>query len=321
MWIFMQGLLVGLSLIHISVGANTLPFVSESRIINGSEVSWENTRYQVSVRYKERDELEFGKGHTCGGSLVAPNLVLTAAHCVWDDGNKVYRNASDFVIVMGNVDRTVELNSLKLDVREIAPSSTFDPATFRDDIAIMVLNEPVPDSYTRATLIELNENPNIEEGTLCLVSGWGITEDGELAQHLRALEAPILNRTRCSENYGSSIIQDGMMCAGYFEGMRDSCTADSGGPLMCDNRLVGIVSFGTGCALPKYPGVYTNVAKYIEWFRSSNESIQLRYHMHNTTNGTGTHSLNTATSFGYNASFISLMILVLSIFSKLMSLF
>lgn len=79
------------------------------------------------------------------------------------------------------------------------------------------------------------------------------------------VEVPIVNKTVCSMNYGSETLLDGMLCAGYMSGESDACTGDSGGPLVCGGKLVGIVSFGLGCAMPGYPGVYTNVAYYYDW--------------------------------------------------------
>lgn len=83
---------------------------------------------------------------------------------------------------------------------------------------------------------------------------------------LRTVDLPLIDIDDCRKKtkYGSSV-QMGMMCAGYLEGEKDACKGDSGGPLVCQGLQAGIVSWGTGCANPLYPGVYTNVAFYKNW--------------------------------------------------------
>lgn len=83
MFNYLKGILGCLSLIVVLARANALPSNVESRIINGTQVTWNSTRYQVSVRLEAVDRLFFGAGHLCGGALVASNVVLTASHCIW----------------------------------------------------------------------------------------------------------------------------------------------------------------------------------------------------------------------------------------------
>lgn len=78
---------------------------------------------------------------------------------------------------MGSVDRTMKYgNTLKIPVREIVMTSNVDPSIFRDDFAILILNQSVPENYTGASIIQMNENRTLPEGTKCTVSGWGVTE-------------------------------------------------------------------------------------------------------------------------------------------------
>ena len=97
---------------------------------------------------------------------------------------------------------------------------------------------------------------------LSVVSGWGtLSSGGSLPSQLQAVEVYITSRSACDRAYA---IYDGitvnMICAGVTGGGKDSCQGDSGGPLVVNGVLVGIVSWGNGCALAKYPGVYSNVA-------------------------------------------------------------
>ncbi|KAM7347486.1 trypsin eta-like [Cochliomyia hominivorax] len=241
----------------------------DSRIINGEEVKWNNTRYQVSIRLESLDRFIYGIGHLCGGSIIADNAILTAAHCIWNPSSNSFYSANNFSIVLGNLDRTLKnYNSLKFKVKNIITGPTFNYNNFKNDLAIMFLNQSIPNSFLAAEVIDLNNKPVIEEGKKCIVTGWGLTENQTFTRKLMFLEVPIINRTTCSLNYGAETILDGMLCAGYMNGRGDACTGDSGGPLVCDNKLVGIVSFGLGCAMKGYPGVYTNVAYYLDWIES-----------------------------------------------------
>lgn len=90
---------------------------------------------------------------------------------------------------------------------------------------------------------------------------------------LMTVQVPIISRSECSLNY--AITKD-MLCAGYMQGGRDACTADSGGPLICNNKLAGIVSYGIGCALEGYPGIYTNVGYFLDWLRQNTDLSYLK---------------------------------------------
>lgn len=82
-----------------------------------------------------------------------------------------------------------------------------------------------------------------------------------------SLDVPILDNGYCKERYQDWFL-DGMMCAGYKEGERDACEGDSGGPMVCDGLLTGVVSYGNDCALPGYPGIYADVTYYHDWIKS-----------------------------------------------------
>ncbi|CAG2170838.1 unnamed protein product, partial [Oppiella nova] len=95
-------------------------------------------------------------------------------------------------------------------------------------------------------------------GSVATVTGWGVNADYKLPEKLQTVDVPVLDRATCISDYKSSI-SDYMFCAGYDEGKRDHCYADSGGPLKFNNTLIGIVSWALGCAEPHHPGVYTRL--------------------------------------------------------------
>lgn len=97
------------------------------------------------------------------------------------------------------------------------------------------------------------------------VAGWGTTCEGcDGTNILRFVSVPVISNAQCNTMYGGRITT-GMLCAGFPEGGRDACQMDSGGPLTFNNQLIGVVSWGTGCARPNAPGVYARVAHYRNW--------------------------------------------------------
>ncbi|TMW42922.1 hypothetical protein DOY81_011994 [Sarcophaga bullata] len=122
------------------------------RIINGTEASAENTKFQVSIRLKRYDNT-FGNGHICGGTLVGLNKVLTAAHCLYNADKKRYRKANEFVVVMGTLNRYQRVNGTIVSaVKSIAYMNTFNMDTMRDDIGIMFLKTGLPANRTHLTI-------------------------------------------------------------------------------------------------------------------------------------------------------------------------
>ncbi|MEE6487011.1 hypothetical protein FKM82_014769 [Ascaphus truei] len=107
-------------------------------------------------------------------------------------------------------------------------------------------------------------------GTQCLISGWGNTLSNgvHFPDFLQCLDAPILTDQECRDAYPKKITKN-MICLGYLEGGKDSCQVDSGGPVACNGELQGVISWGAGCALPGFPGVYAKVCNYISWIEET----------------------------------------------------
>ncbi|XP_040298480.1 trypsin-like [Bufo bufo] len=107
-------------------------------------------------------------------------------------------------------------------------------------------------------------------GTTCLISGWGNTlrSGTNYPDLLQCLNAPILTASQCSSAYPGEITSN-MICIGYLEGGKDSCQGDTGGPVVCNGQLHGVVSWGYGCALRNFPGVYTKVCNFNSWISST----------------------------------------------------
>jgi transmembrane serine protease 9 len=201
-------------------------------------------------------------GHFCGGAFVAPDWVITAAHCV-------YSSAADKIQILGGTNALDKGGVLHF-VNRIVVHEKYDRDTQDYDVALLRLDR----KFTARTipLLTLAEAGRLAApGTLAVVAGWGLTdESGEVSNILRHVTVELVSRQICNgiASYSGSI-SELQICAGFPQGGKDSCQGDSGGPLMVSdgNRhvLAGIVSFGEGCGRPNKYGVYTNTAAIQSW--------------------------------------------------------
>ncbi|GAB2821101.1 serine protease [Lentzea nigeriaca] len=188
----------------------------------------------------------------CGGALVAPDKVMTAAHCATLKGvlGRNQRPAEQLRVIAGRTDLRDSSGGIEAAVAAVWRHPDYREVTQGDDVAVLTLARALP--YRTVALGEVGD-----EG---VVLGWGRTaETSPPAMTLRKVTVPILSDSECvlmEPDYRPGA----MLCAG--RGGRDACTGDSGGPLVVRGRLAGIVSFGRGCARADEPGVYTRLAHY-----------------------------------------------------------
>ena len=233
-------------------------------IIGGDEVD-EVGKYPFQVAITS-----FENGYTsglfdeqyCGGTLVAPNVVLTAAHCV-DHGG-------DVQAVVGIHDLSDITDAQMIQVSEILIHPEYKDLQNGEpsyDFALIKLSENADEKHLPINLA--NAQTDFENSPLTVI-GWGYTENG-FPEILNEVDVSYVDQSACESLYNPFIIDQTMLCAAD-EG-RDSCSGDSGGPIFVQSQdgpiQVGIVSWGYGCALPNYPGVYSRVSNQINWLENN----------------------------------------------------
>ncbi|XP_028158544.1 trypsin-1-like [Ostrinia furnacalis] len=222
----------------------------EDKIVGGFEVDINLYPYHVAY------------GTNCGGAIIDKKWVITAGHC----GKKPYIRVGSKYLNQGR----------KVDIKNYHVHPTWSASNkehpFDYDFQLLELKEPLKfDENIQPVKIAHIEDMVI--GKVVTVTGWGNTEEnGPYSNVLRAVRVPIISKEHC-QNVPFPYFRGGltarMFCAGFSEGKKDACQGDSGGPAVSYDRILGMVSFGYGCATPGSYGVYSKIAKVRSWIEQT----------------------------------------------------
>ncbi|KAL7289300.1 hypothetical protein TKK_0017233 [Trichogramma kaykai] len=243
------------------------------RIVNGTEADMGQFPFLVSLR-------RTNERHFCSGTIIAKKWILTAAHCMKDPQSPFGDNLapSAIVVVAGEIVlKNSNRSNQKNKVVKIVVHPEFSDETYANDIALLELEHSFMLKSVLVHKLTINRE-FVEPGTACRVAGWGYTNftEKKLSPILLYVDVPLMNRSKCQElMFSESTLPQGLMCAGYLEGGRDACEGDSGGGLVCNGALSGIVSAGYECASPNLPGMYTDVKHFLPWIAKYVDEIPL----------------------------------------------
>jgi secreted trypsin-like serine protease len=238
------------------------PAAAGSVVVGGVPVSAQQAPWVVAVASRSRFGTE-RSGQYCGGVVVGPRTVVSAAHCF---GGKAlgtsWSAVPDLRVIWGRTDLSGDAGQ-EIPITKVWVNPAYNQRTNGGDVAVVTLATALP-ADAALPVAGAGDAADYRAGTAAEVYGWGDTSGyGDYSTTLREAPVHVLADTECAHAYPGSA--DGtyeakdMVCAGETAGGRDACQGDSGGPLVAGGRLIGLVSWGAGCAEAGHPGVYTRV--------------------------------------------------------------
>ncbi|XP_041866467.1 tissue-type plasminogen activator-like [Melanotaenia boesemani] len=238
------------------------------KIVGGSFIPIESHPWIAAIFFKRHKFL-------CGGSLISPCWVLTAAHCFHDGVNTKLKHLS---VYMGKtaINDTDTKREQSFTVEKLIIHQHYNDSNFNNDIALLRIKNINGGCAVRTASVRTACLPplhiQLPPGLTCSIAGFGkeTYNSWSYSQLLKQADVTLLSSTECKKGLPyENLITDNMFCAASPDWSTDACKGDSGGPLVCQASdrmfLFGVVSWGDGCASKNKPGVYTQVTNYNVW--------------------------------------------------------
>ncbi|KAM4650840.1 transmembrane protease serine 6 isoform 2-T2 [Discoglossus pictus] len=238
--------------------------VPGNRLVGGSDAKEGEWPWQASLQMRGT--------HMCGGTLVSDRWILSAAHCFSPER---YSSPEVWTVYLGKLRQSRSSNNeMSFKVIRLVIHPFYDEDSHDYDVALVLLDHAVPLTSPHIQPICLPASTHhFPTGSYCWVTGWGaVSEDGPNTETLQKVDVKLIGQDVCSEIYRYQITPR-MFCAGYDDGSKDACQGDSGSPLVCKEPSgrwfqAGLVSWGGGCGIPKYFGVYSRMTRLVGWIRN-----------------------------------------------------
>ncbi|TRY99564.1 hypothetical protein DNTS_032878 [Danionella cerebrum] len=239
-----------------------------SKIIGGSQSTVESQPWIAAI-FK-------GRGFMCGGTLIAPCWVLTAAHC-FPQGRSTQIKRYSVYLGKNAINETNPVKEQQFTVSKLVVHEDFDYTTenYNHDIALLKITNTNGQCARKTESVRTACLPPFQQrlptGFFCEIAGYGRHQKGgfEYSRHLKQAQVKLLSQSTCRKDYQMEEVNENMFCAAGRDWKDDACQGDSGGPLVCEVNntlfLFGIISWGKECAETSKPGVYTKVTNYNQW--------------------------------------------------------
>ncbi|XP_065722027.2 chymotrypsin-2 [Drosophila suzukii] len=230
------------------------------RVVNGTDSSVQKHPYVVSLR-------SYDGAHSCGGTIISNEFVMTAAHCT--NGRPAETLSIQFGVTNININGPNVVG-----IKKIIQHEDFDPSRQNaNDISLVKVEEPFEFNEVSVAPVELPSLafavPQTDAGAEGVLIGWGLNATyGSVQSTLQEVLLKIYSDEECTARHGGQTNPRYHICGGVDEGGKGQCSGDSGGPLIYNGQQVGIVSWSIKpCTVAPYPGVFCKVSEYIDWIK------------------------------------------------------
>ncbi|CAO1328595.1 unnamed protein product [Diamesa tonsa] len=224
-------------------------------VVNGTDAQIDEFPFIVSLRVNG--------GHSCGASILNSMWVVTAAHCLTRPAES-YSIQFDNTVISRNGTNVIE-------VEKIISHPGYNPSNqYINDIGLLKLKEPISSQFSEFRVRLPVSGAYHPTGTPSVLAGWGLNATGgTIQQTLQKVDLEIFSASDCNDLHYAKVHYTNI-CGGVIEGGKGQCSGDSGGPMLVDGVIVGIVSWSVKpCTVASYPGVYTGVSHYIDWIKET----------------------------------------------------